>query len=113
MIDVQTIGEPGETEGYVVFGAKSITAAKAAITDFDNNVTAFPADEAFIHAKCRLECSICEHAHKAPDRQCDGDIESWIWNFHAGRSGRAAIVVLMDGTSILDIYPPADQTTIT
>lgn len=103
-IEVQTIGGfEGPVEGFVVFGATNEQSARRAIDKHQGAPTAFPEGAVFLSTNCRTECWACGGLHVEPNANCDGDEESHIWNF---RVGRKAIVVMLDGRSVFDHYPP-------
>lgn len=104
LVPISRIGAPGEeAEGWLAPGRCSMREMTESIRHYDG--TEITEHHVLSHVRARLECFGCGPMHRTDTghlKNCDGDDDSWHWNF---RAGPVHAVVMRDGRSIHLHYP--------
>jgi hypothetical protein len=104
LVTIYTIGQGGEpAEGWMAPGRCSMREMVESIQHFDG--TEITEHHALNHVLGRLECFNCGPRHRTETghlKTCDGDDDSWHWNF---RAGPVHTVIMRDGRSIHLHFP--------
>lgn len=105
LVQISRIGEAGEdARGWVAPGRRSMREMMESIQHYDG--TEITEHHILSHVLCQLECFHgCGPMHRTATghlKDCEGDDDSWHWNF---RAGTLHTVVMHDGRSIHLHFP--------